>query len=638
MTVQKCSNKSIHKALCILFVILFIPFAKKKDDHPVFKTVVPSEWQSEPVVILSDTVRLELKKSGKNNILIEKDITWYKINNSSSGDLRTFHVWYYNYLERKPLVKVQAFYKGNKRKNIYDIVHKDSLIDKWSLYGHKEGYGYLEVSVPDYSNIAYLRVEEKHQIKRVEEYGYYPVRHYAYNTVQKNIILTWPPVYTLNYGLENEEGLPIKVKTGSSGKNSFSIEAKNIKEREQEDKHKFPELWYAALFVSFPPRGNKSYTWEEAGRHYFEIIYDSLAGKDTSILDSIVGVIPGGTREEIIKNTYNFVKENIRYYGSWESSYGWIPRGPKEILAKGYGDCKEMANVLAMLLRKRGINASLTLLRRNKDYNFKVIKKYPTLSLSDHVITCAELQNGYKLYLDPTTKSASYKTSYYEYLNQNVLVFNKTGSFIDTVKRGPDYQNKIITNSTVKQDNTIDHAWLIEGDIVLYGDVANNLYMKLKRPQNDSKTEVTKDFLEYRLKFRPTKVKLTGIGQTAITIHYTAKFRDNVLTSPKKGLILSTPSLYTPYSSYSDLSIDGDRYLCTYEQVDTWKIPKGFRKFNLSILNSTYGKGRWSHSGNTVTREYNCNTHFIKAANRKKVEAFFKERRNFSHGIVWSQK
>ncbi len=313
MIVQNGKNTHFYKILCLIVVLFIASDARKKKDHPVFKTAVPSEWQTEPVVILADTVTLDLKKSGKSNVLIMEEITWYKINKPSSGEFRTFIVPYYKYLERKPTLKVQAVYKGNKFKDIHTIVHNEGLVDKWSRTDFKSGKCNLQVSIPDYSNILYLRIEVAHYITRLEEFGYFLIRHWDYNTVQKNIILTWPLDYTLNYGLENEEGIPISVKTAASGKNMFSIEAKNVKEQEKVARYKYPELWFAALFVSFPPKGNRSYTWEEFGRYHFESIYDSLASKDTSILDKIACKIPGGTQDEITKNAFQYVQENIRY-------------------------------------------------------------------------------------------------------------------------------------------------------------------------------------------------------------------------------------------------------------------------------------------------------------------------------------
>ena len=178
------------------------------------------------------------------------------------------------------------------------------------------------------------------------------------------------------------------------------------------------------------------------------MIYDSIRNKDTSIIEDIANTISGTTEDGIIKNSFNYVKDNIRYYGSWEKSYGWIPRGPKEILEKGYGDCKEMANLLAMILRNRGINASIVLLKRNG--GFKFIEKYPMLDQTNHVIVCVERKRGRRLYLDATTKNSNYRSSYYEYINQIVLVIKGNyNSFIDIIRPDRVYHNKIITKNKI---------------------------------------------------------------------------------------------------------------------------------------------------------------------------------------------
>jgi len=129
MTVQSFFKKYVSNVLCILIIVSSIAFAGRiRGNQPALKTVVPAEWQSEPVVILSDTLLLDLKKSGSDNVLLMEEITWYKINKPSSGDFRKYTIWYCSYSERKPSVKVQAIYRGGKSKSIYNFIHHDSLI------------------------------------------------------------------------------------------------------------------------------------------------------------------------------------------------------------------------------------------------------------------------------------------------------------------------------------------------------------------------------------------------------------------------------------------------------------------------------------------------------------------------------
>lgn len=636
------SKKLIIRVIITLFpffLLLVLPTCSSYItlEHPVFNTETPSEWEDEAIIILSDSIELELKKVGKENHLLEKNIEWYKVNNPSTDDLKTIYVWFYKYLGKKPVIDVTAIYKKDKIKKIYTYEHLDSLIYKYWRKGHKEGSEAFKIPIPNHSDLKYLRLETKYHIKRVEEYSHFTIRNFAYNTIEKNISLIWPVDYSLNYGLENKEGLDIKTtKNVVNGKNVFSLSAENIVEIHGEENYKYPELWFAALVVSFPPEGNKSYTWEEIGRHHFNLIYDSIAKHDTSIIDSIAETIPGSSEEEIIKNTFNYVKDNVRYYGSWEGCYGWIPRGPQEIFEKGYGDCKEMANLLAMILRAKGIHSSTILLRRNTDYYFKFIEKYPSLDFTDHWITCAYKKNGQKLYLDATSKNSSYNTSYWEYLNNKVLVFSENQSHLDIVKPLPGYQNRIITNSEIIPSSSVN-GWEIKGKAKFTGEIGERIYWWEKNRENLEKSKLVLSILKSTLKIPAKKAIFSKLNPTEVIIDFVADFSQCILTSPAKGIIFTLPSIYTPDFEYSDLSYEGCRYLQKIDQTDTWIIPKGFGKYNLSNLTHHYGKGSWEKSKNTVTRSYSCEFTHIEASERDKLKIFFNERSNFERGIAWAK-
>lgn len=643
MKMNKIPSRAIIAIIASLFLTLFFSCASISiQNHPITNTEIPSDWEDEAVVILSDSIELELKNTGKANNLYKKHIKWYKINSPSTDDLKTIYIWFYKYLSKKPNIDITAIYKKGKTKKIYDYEHLDSLIYKYWLTRHKAGSEAFKIIIPNYSDLKYLRLEIKFNIKRVEEYGYFTIRDFSYNNnsyniKEKDITLIWPTDYSLNFGLENKEGLNIKTtKKIANGKNILSLSAENIKKIHQEENYKYPELWFAALVVSFPPEGNRSYTWEEMGRHYFKLIYDSIAKHDTSIVDSIAETISGSTEDEIIKNTFNFVKDNIRYYGSWEGCYGWIPRGPQEILEKGYGDCKEMANLLAMILRAKGIKSYLTLLRRDRDLYFKFLEKYPTLDFTDHLITCVDKNNGQRLFLDATTKNSFYNTSYCEYLNNQVLVISENASHLDTVTPLPDYRNEIVTSSEIIPSSHAN-GWTIKGKAEFYGEIAERLYWRERNRENLEKSKLVLNILKDIIKIPAQKGVFSKLSPSEVTIDFEADFSQCILTSPARGIVFSLPSIYTPDYEYSDLSYEGDRYLKKIDQTDTWIIPKGFGKYNFTNFNGAYGKGSWNNSGNKITRTYSCKFSHIDASERKKLKNFFHERSNFERGIAWSK-
>ncbi|GDX81207.1 hypothetical protein LBMAG42_30180 [Deltaproteobacteria bacterium] len=76
-----------------------------------------------------------------------------------------------------------------------------------------------------------------------------------------------------------------------------------------------------------------------------------------------------------------------------------VPRAPAEVLARGYGDCKDKATFLAAMLRSVGITAHVALLRAGWDPD--VNPKLPGPNLFNHAITV--LDGGKQpIWVDPT--------------------------------------------------------------------------------------------------------------------------------------------------------------------------------------------------------------------------------------------
>ncbi len=634
--------QGIKIGLLCLFVssCLFARLITKK--HPMLKVEVPKEWQREAVVILCDTMKIDILKEVKKknrinlNSIKETYITWYKINDPSNKDLLELIFSYSPFIESKPTIVVTAMYNKNKIKRIVNFKHEKELVNKWSLFKHGSGDNVLRTTIPDYKNIKILRIKYTRMIKQVQEVGHYYIRNSFFNTAKKCITVSWPLSYQIKYSLQNRENLKIKT-TKSDKKKRFeiNIESNMLPELRNTKNCKFPENWFSSLLISIPPYGKKSLTWRQTGQHYLDMINDSLSKKDTTVFEELATKIqwPQNT-EGIINTAYNYVKNNIRYYGSWEKSYGWIPRDPKTILEKGYGDCKEMSHMLALLLRQKGVYATTVLLKRGRGAHFH--PDYPSTVNTNHAITCVERSNGEKVYLDATSKNATSKTAYYEYINKPVLIIKNNASVLETVKPGKYYQNKIITHSTVKRDPQ-NSNWTITGTIKLYGEVAYSLYNDIHKYERQGRKKVTKDFIQDNLHFKASKVTVKSVGSQTTTLEFTADFNAAVLTSPAQGIILSIPSIHIPHERFSDLTYEGDRYLWKVHQEDSWTLPNKFSKLNFSKLVSKYGNGQWEKNGNTITRIYKNDFLSVDNSEREKLKAFYHERSQFVRGIAWSK-
>jgi hypothetical protein len=109
-----------------------------------------------------------------------------------------------------------------------------------------------------------------------------------------------------------------------------------------------------------------------------------------------------------ILNLMERMSREFRYFGDWRRLNGGIvPRKLSEIEKSRYGDCKDLASLLAAMLRALGIDANVALVRRGEnpwveepDYDT------PNMDRFNHAIVRARV-NGQTLWLDATNPVAS---------------------------------------------------------------------------------------------------------------------------------------------------------------------------------------------------------------------------------------
>ena len=614
----------------LFFCALFLSCLTITLNYSILNSSIPSDWEGDAVIILCDSVEYELKKGMSGNLLTTTRVVYYRINNHNPAYLRELDFSYNKYMGGKPELSIMAVYNDGKMKNIFDYVWKGDHVYLYSLYANKPGDVFCNIDIPDYKNVKYIRTEEKRKVKRCEHFGRIYSR-WGYRVLRKNIVLKWPKNYSLNYGLVNKE----KIKTQETkkiidNKNVYTLELQNLEAIKNQSK--YPENYYATLNISFPPEGTKSYTWEQLGDHYLELLKDSLINKDNFVVDSIAQEISGANESEIIKNAYNWVKDNIRYYGSWEESYGWIPRDSKVICNNGYGDCKEMALLLQNILKAKSIDACLTLVKTD---GFQIVNKYPTLDIFNHMIVCVEKNDGTKLFLDATVKKSTYLSSYYRESNQKVLILKEKGSCFDVIHPHQGYRNQILTESEIAVAE--NDSWKIKGMVQFTGEIGEDIYWKIKTNRQNDQQIVLINILKDIVKINPRNITIIKNNIDEVKISYVADFNECVLLSPEKGLVLDVPAIYTPVYEYSDLTYEGDRFLTHISQKDTWRFPREFGNFSVTMFKSKYGDGSWKTTNNSITRTYSCAFNRIDNSERSELKDFFTERSKFARGIRWSK-
>lgn len=142
-------------------------------------------------------------------------------------------------------------------------------------------------------------------------------------------------------------------------------------------------------------------SWGEVAAAYSARVDEQLAGEDLSELAETAMGDATDPREQVDR-ALAFVHDRVRYTGLELGENSQIPVSPSTTLERGYGDCKDQSTLLVGLLRARGIDASVALLRAGSW--FDVRPELPGLRAFDHAIVYV---NDLDLWIDPTDSYAA---------------------------------------------------------------------------------------------------------------------------------------------------------------------------------------------------------------------------------------
>src|SRR5271166_5044896 len=139
-------------------------------------------------------------------------------------------------------------------------------------------------------------------------------------------------------------------------------------------------------------------SWEDVGAWY-AFLERARRQPDEAIKAKAAELVRGKTDDmEKVKALYDYVSRNVRYV-SLSFGLGRIqPHAASEVLANGYGDCKDKNTLLAALLQSQGMESSSVLIGVQRQLDPDV----PSPSQFDHVITRVPVA-GREIWLDSTS-------------------------------------------------------------------------------------------------------------------------------------------------------------------------------------------------------------------------------------------
>jgi hypothetical protein len=144
-------------------------------------------------------------------------------------------------------------------------------------------------------------------------------------------------------------------------------------------------------------------TWEAIGRWYAGLARGRYA-LDKTLEARIGGILMGArTADDSLRALQRWVAQDIRYVSIALGLGGYQPRMPAEVLATGYGDCKDKATLFIAAAQWLGFRAYPVLLNADG----RVERGLPSISQFDHAIAVVE-RPGRRVYVDLTADLAPY--------------------------------------------------------------------------------------------------------------------------------------------------------------------------------------------------------------------------------------
>jgi tetratricopeptide (TPR) repeat protein len=142
--------------------------------------------------------------------------------------------------------------------------------------------------------------------------------------------------------------------------------------------------------------------WDELASWYWDLIRKQhvLTDEMKARLKKLVAGIEDP--HEQIKQVYNFVTSEIRYE-AWEFGvHGYKPYSADTIFERGFGDCKDKALVINVMLQELGFHARPVLIFLSQDARSTEDITLPMFEHFNHCISGVILEDGTQWFLDGT--------------------------------------------------------------------------------------------------------------------------------------------------------------------------------------------------------------------------------------------
>lgn len=193
-------------------------------------------------------------------------------------------------------------------------------------------------------------------------------------------------------------------------------------------------------------------TWSDLAKWYDGLARDryTLTPAVMQRVDSLVKVSGARTRLDTIRAVHRWVAQDVRYVSVSLGIGGYQPRAPAEVIASGFGDCKDKATLFVAALRRYKIAANPVLLSLSAHPD----PALPSMFQFNHAIAAVKEASGWT-FTDLTAEYVPYGTIPDSYQGQFGIVVLPDGR-ADEVRfpRAPIASNTSVMRVQLSVDST----------------------------------------------------------------------------------------------------------------------------------------------------------------------------------------
>jgi hypothetical protein len=593
-------------------------FAVRDADRPM-----PERWRKEPIIILSDTTIWTVRIAGDSNVLEEKSITWYRINKRNPADLETLRYTDDESTQKRVRIRIDAFYPNGRHVSWRDRDFRRERMQEDGLYASNAFQSAFKL--PGYQSGLILRSETSDTVTRPQFQSHVGLR-MGYPCAHRSLAWRTPEHFNLRAGLSNGEGLAVRESVSvAGGYREMLWQADSLDKPDAGNAFKYPEDRLTALWVSIPQRGRDSWTWKQAGDYYLDLIRPSLESRSglPARVPAQASIANGDSAEASVEAAFALIQGRIRYLADETRMNAFIPRAPAYIWAKGYGDCKEMANLLRALAREGKVGMGLALIQSG--YGAQLRSEYPSLGTFNHMIAYRRGEDGRLRFYDPTVPFGTAEASSLHLLYQKALLLAPGASAPDTLMSRDVCPNRIVTRSQFSRSGN-GGPFTLTGSITLKGAIANELAFDLR--YRDTHPEEARSaigaFLRNSFSIEANSFDWALSGSDSLAITYVL---GRTLDPDGDGLLLDAPSLYTAWGPART------GFNSPISQRDEWILPAGLQGSRTWNFGNQQGDLAWQKGPGRISRIF---TGKLARFRREDEPACLSDRDSlFSHAAAW---